>query len=260
MTTVTVSDGRTSVPGLYYHQNVIPKSAQDELLRFFEGIKEEPASEDSGSPLFWEKAGIASRKVLHFGYQYPYNRALKLIPTHPIPEIIQRLLIEPLQNLPGVKGPDGDWLPDQVIINRYLCKQGIGAHTDHKKLFQDRIVCVTLGEPADMLFKHMELENCTIGTEPGSVYVMTGKARWEYTHEMIPHRFDKPRYSITFRHVDPKYIVGTPHLPLVLSPAANVANPVQPKKILRPPIIVPRSRLVGRPVGQPGILSATSSK
>jgi alkylated DNA repair dioxygenase AlkB len=193
-----VTDGRTSVPGLYYHRQIVPVEAQEELIKFFESIPS------------WEKAGIAKRKVLHFGYVYPYNRALKLTPTHPIPEIIQRLLIQPLQSLPGINATEKTpWVPDQVIINRYLLKEGISAHTDHKKLFKDRIVCVTLGESADMLFKHVELPNATIRTDPGSVYVMTEKARWEYTHEMIPNKFGKPRYSITFRNIEPQYIIGT---------------------------------------------------
>lgn len=101
------------------------------------------------------------------------------------------------------------WAPDQVIINRYYTKEGIGAHTDHKKLFKDKIVCVTIGESADMLFKHSELDNATIKTVSGSVYIMTGKARWEFTHEMIPNKASKPRYSITFRNVDTQYIVDS---------------------------------------------------
>jgi alkylated DNA repair dioxygenase AlkB len=217
-----VTDGRTSVAGLYHHRQIVPVEAQEELIKFFESIPS------------WEKAGIAKRKVLHFGYVYPYNRALKLTPTHPIPEIIQRLLIQPLQSLPGINATEKTpWAPDQVIINRYLLKEGISAHTDHKKLFKDRIVCVTLGESADMLFKHVELPNATIRTDPGSVYVMTEKARWEYTHEMIPNKFSKPRYSITFRNIEPQYIIGTevsaaPSSPSTAASAAPTAASAAP--------------------------------
>lgn len=209
------------ISGLFYYRNVIPESIQEELISYLESIPEVETYVNEEKPklgpdsLLWEKAGIASRKVLHFGYRYPYNRAVKLVPIHVIPEIIIQKLIIPLQSLAAV---GTTWSPDQVIVNRYLYKQGIGAHTDHKKLFKDKIVCLTLGEPADMVFKHVTLENATIKTEPGSVYVMTEEARWEYTHEMTPHQFTKPRYSITFRNVDSQYIIGKPNPPISLIP------------------------------------------
>lgn len=202
-------------------------AAAEELIHYFESIAENDTP--NTSILSWEKAGIANRKVLHFGYRYPYNRALKLTPTYAIPDIFQRSLIEPLQNivttLPGFNGIP--WAPDQVIINRYLHKQGIGPHTDHKKLFHDRIVCVTIGEPADMLFKHSKLSSHTVMTESRSVYIMTAEARWEFTHEMVPHKFDKPRYSITFRNIEPKYIVS-PITTFVMPILASVTNIIMP--------------------------------
>lgn len=75
--------GQTSVPGLFYHLDVIPVESQQKLLEFFESIKDADATGNTNNSdnLVWEKAGIASRKVLHFGYKYPYNRALKLTPT-----------------------------------------------------------------------------------------------------------------------------------------------------------------------------------
>lgn len=265
LTTVTM-DSNTSVPGLYYHPNVIPVEAQEELIKFFESIKDaDSANTNTNTSLVasWERAGIASRKVLHFGYQYPYNRALKLTPTHEIPEIIKRLLINPLQTVDGVQTKDKvPWVPDQVIINRYFHKEGIGAHTDHKKLFKDKIVCVTIGESADMLFKHVELNNATIKTESGSVYIMTGKARWEFTHEMIPNKFIKPRYSITFRNVERKYVVASAAISSISSSAPSVTSSSAPSTVSLTPSVAPptvSSVTLSVVSGTPSIVSVTPS-
>lgn len=85
------TNGNTSVPGLYYHRTIVPLEAQEELIRFFESIQDHELVTPNDT-ITWERAGIASRKVLHYGYHYPYNRALKLTPTHTIPEISDYLL------------------------------------------------------------------------------------------------------------------------------------------------------------------------
>ena len=95
--------------------------------------------------------------------------------------------------------------PDQAIINKYESGQGIGRHADHKKLFGGIIACITIGNGADLIFRHTDQVK-TIHTDPGSCYVMSEDARWKWTHEMPKRKLTSPRYSITFRTVNQEFV------------------------------------------------------
>jgi ribonuclease HI len=179
----------TRIPGLHYCQKFLDQKDQNKLLKFLKDSE-------------WED-GPGNRKVLQYGYIYPYSRELKLEKTKPIPSIFQDLIISKFKGV--LKG----YKPDQAIVNRYLSKQGIGKHIDHKKLFKDKIVCITIGSGADMIFRN-DGESVTVKTEPGSYYMMSGDARWKWTHEMPKRYLESPRYSITFRIVEQQYVVHPP--------------------------------------------------
>lgn len=176
------------IPGLFYLPTFLPKADQKKLLKFLKDTN-------------WVD-GPGKRKVAHYGYNYPYSRELKLEPTDPIPGLFKDLIIKKFKNVPILS----NYTPDQAIVNRYLSGEGIGKHTDHKKLFGDKIVCITVGSGADMVFRNYGGESVKIKTEPGSCYIMSGDARWKWTHEMPRVHLEEPRYSITFRTVTPEYI------------------------------------------------------
>ena len=143
------------------------------------------------------------RRVQHYGWLYDY-KARKVDPSMylgPLPEwanrLGHRLVAEGLVHQ----------LPDQVIVNEYIENQGIHRHSDADS-FADGIATISLLESWEMVFR----ENGTkrkVGQvlERRSVAVMSGDARYRWTHE-IPKRKTAHgrvkrgrRISLTFRKV-----------------------------------------------------------
>ncbi|GEN13559.1 hypothetical protein MFU01_85960 [Myxococcus fulvus] len=100
------------------------------------------------------------------------------------------------------------WRPDQVIINEYIESQGISKHVDCESCFEEAIAMFSLLESWEMVFrkKNTKLKAAQL-LERGSLAVLTGDARYQWTHE-IPSRKMEPsglprgrRISITLRKV-----------------------------------------------------------
>lgn len=121
----------------------------------------------------------------------------------------------------------------QVIINLYRPGEGITPHVDLLDRFGDGIVGVSLGSGCVMQFAEVKLaqspeaddgrvgglETAAVFLPHGSVYVMSGKARYEWTHgidgrmeDWVQDRADSERgrwvarsirVSITFRWLLP---------------------------------------------------------
>lgn len=182
-----------SIHGLIYKESAI---TQEELLDFLKLQTLVPVSRFPNS-----------RMVIHYGYNYSYtNKALKpLDRAEPIPPLFLKLL-EHKEIKKRIANPKEYF--NQCIVNRYIKNEVIGAHTDHQKFFGEYIVCFTINNGCTMRFKHNG-ETVDVKVEPESMYIMFGDARWKWTHEIpkISANFfgDKPRYSITFRHVVEQY-------------------------------------------------------
>lgn len=142
------------------------------------------------------------RRVQHYGWRYDYkarniDRSMRM---GPLPDwaatLARRLHAEGL--VPH--------LPDQVIVNEYVEKQGISKHIDCPPCFADGIAMVSLLESWEMIFKRPGLEKEVQTLERRSVAVMTGDSRYKWTHE-IPKRISEPsgrrrrRVSVTLRKV-----------------------------------------------------------
>jgi len=178
------------IEGLSYYDNVISEELENELMQYLNEAK-------------WKHvSGTGSREVIQLGYDYDY-RSQKVTKGDDIPDVIEKLksLI-----------PDGEKY-NQCIINKYLPGQGISAHIDSKN-FGDTIVCFTIGSTATMVFAPTkeinEKYSIPILVKPNSVYIMTGPARYQWTHEMTTNKTDKidgkitkrkTRISLTFRTV-----------------------------------------------------------
>ena len=89
--------------------------------------------------------------------------------------------------------------------------QGINRHTDHNA-YGAIIGCFTLGSGATMIFRDGQ-DKQELYVEPDSLYIMTGDARYKWTHEMPARKSDMVdgtkhirgrRVSVTFRHVSEK--------------------------------------------------------
>lgn len=147
----------------------------------------------------------SGRKVVQFGPVYDYqSRQLKPKVTDIPPQL---LLLASLVNkfmIEQCNLPPQNW--NQCIVNRYQPGEGIAAHSDHRD-FGPIVACFTFVSGAEMRFR----KNCNdfaLFTDPNSLYVMSGPARYTYTHQMIQRKSDLVngvqvergvRYSVTFR-------------------------------------------------------------
>lgn len=144
------------------------------------------------------------RRVQHYGWRYDYKarRISKEMRIGSLPpwaaRLAERLATERI--LP--------WQPDQVIVNEYLEAQGISKHIDCEPCFEEAVAVISLLESWEMIFRKQRTKISVARLlERRSLAVMTGDARYRWTHE-IPARKMEPsglrrsrRISITFRKV-----------------------------------------------------------
>ncbi len=176
------------VPGLIYEPGFLDERAQSEVLEAVDSA---------------EWSDVLKRRVQHYGWRYDYKarKVTKEMKLGPLPGwaggLASRLWEEGL--LP--------WLADQVIVNEYLGKQGIAGHIDLEEAFEGAVAMVSLVESWEMRFrppgKKSKVDRLL---ERGSVAVMTGPARHEWTHEIPVRKKERGRerqrrVSITFRKV-----------------------------------------------------------
>lgn len=178
----------TQVPGLAYVPNFLSEAEESEILAAIDRSE-------------W-RSDLA-RRVQHYGWRYDYKarRVDSTMRLGPLPswaaELSQRLA--DLHLTPQVS--------DQVIVNEYQGKQGIAPHIDCKPCFADGIAMLSLLESWEMVFRK-ENGGAKLGQvlERRSVAIMTGEARYEWSHEIPKRKMERKvlrerRVSITFRKV-----------------------------------------------------------
>ena len=104
-----------------------------------------------------------------------------------------------------------DTVPDQVIVNEYEPGQGISAHVDCIPCFGRLVASLSLGSGAVMQFQNLQTnQKEEIYLEEGSLVVLSGPARYEWTHAIPARKSDvvegfkierHRRLSLTFRTV-----------------------------------------------------------
>lgn len=193
------------IRGLYYIPNFISNDDYEDIMRALNETTE------------WLPVGTSknSRRVLHYGYSYSYNRSgIKKIED--IPELYKKILdITKINNILNKEVIDKNNF-EQLIINEYKPSQGIYKHIDHIKYFGPIIVCFTVGFGTNIEFIHND-KIINVYVEPKSVYIMTGDSRYKWTHGIKQCKYDiiedndnmkkiarETRYSITFRSVNIK--------------------------------------------------------
>jgi alkylated DNA repair dioxygenase AlkB len=142
------------------------------------------------------------RRVQHYGWKYDYRRRRVSSDEYlgPLPEWVR----------PTVDRINSRfrWTADQVIVNEYTPGQGIAAHADCKPCFGPAVAMLSLGSSAEMDFRHPDGRTADVLLEPRSLLVLTGAARFDWTHA-IPKRRNDGKYglvrarrvSLTFRTV-----------------------------------------------------------
>ncbi len=147
------------------------------------------------------------RRVQHYGWRYDYRerRVTNDMRLGPLPEWL----------LPAAEAvgalTDFDRRPDQVIVNEYLPGQGISAHVDCEPCFGPAIASLSLGGRAEMAFRHQKSgERRSLMLEPLMLLILSGEARYDWTHEIPARKSDfvggerqarSRRVSLTFRTV-----------------------------------------------------------
>jgi alkylated DNA repair dioxygenase AlkB len=147
------------------------------------------------------------RRVQHYGWLYDY-RARTVTPdmnVGPLPGWVADFADRVAQE------PEFDAAPSQVIINEYLPGQGIAAHVDCEPCFGPAIASLSLGGAVEMVFrKRSTSERRSVILEPLNLLILTGEARYDWTHEIPARQSDvingarQPRtrrVSLTFRTV-----------------------------------------------------------
>lgn len=147
------------------------------------------------------------RRVQHYGWRYDYRarQVTQDLRLGPLPD-----WLAPLAEAVGIEAGFGS-IPDQVIINEYLPGQGIAAHIDCVPCFGPVVASLSLGGAVEMAFHHVATgERRSHVLLQGSLLVLSGPARYEWTHS-IPARLSDMiagvrtartrRVSLTFRSV-----------------------------------------------------------
>eukprot|EP01130_Rhizamoeba_saxonica_P006872 TRINITY_DN2756_c0_g1_i2.p1 TRINITY_DN2756_c0_g1~~TRINITY_DN2756_c0_g1_i2.p1 ORF type:complete len:1009 (+),score=238.66 TRINITY_DN2756_c0_g1_i2:571-3597(+) len=182
-----------SVNGLRYIKNYIGPDLEIYLLNNIDNNHE------------WDTT--LRRRTQQYGYEYNYSSrdqgSSRLTQLEPLPPFLQDIA-EKLFNDKLMP-----WIPDQCIINEYTPGQGISRHVDHKDSFLETIVSISLLSGTSMIFRKGN-KNFDLYLEPRSVVVLSNEARYDWTHEIPAHTFDKfkgkrinrkRRVSLTFRKV-----------------------------------------------------------
>jgi alkylated DNA repair dioxygenase AlkB len=173
-----------AVPNGLYISN-IPEIAEDEAS-YLEDLDAEE----------WSTA--LSRRTQHYGAVYDYStRSLSTYEARPMDHCstVKRFaeLLEPeFQDF-------GSRKPNQCIVNEYVTRQRIAPHTD-AKVFGPIIMTISLGSSMQIRFTHSTEETFTTELVSGDVLLLSGAARYEWKHELLPSsKKDFRRVSLTFR-------------------------------------------------------------
>ena len=172
-----------------YHENVLSEEEKNNLLEWLDSVWNSKC----------QNIHVGSRKVVQFGYEYIYSKRDVGKLGEDIPEILKTILISKIQDSRAQN-------INQCIINRYLDGEVITEHID-AHVFESPICCFTFGSEAEMLFLKRDkqrniLDKYSITPKSNSLYIMDGEARSKWSHQMIAHKNDTPRYSFTFRIVN----------------------------------------------------------
>lgn len=132
------------------------------------------------------------RRTISFGLQYEFDGS-GLREAEAIPDFLLPVRAEAAR----FAGLEPDAL-QHVLVIEYSPGSGIGWHRD-RPVFGD-VVGISLQAPAPLRFRRkvdQKWQRFTQLAQPRSAYLLTGPARTEWEHSILP--MDALRYSITFR-------------------------------------------------------------
>ena len=104
--------------------------------------------------------------------------------------------------------------PDHVLVNEYRIGEGCLAHTDDLNFWTDWVLGLSLESGCTIILRR-EGKTYPVYLPPRSIYVLTGDARYHYTHEIAFVTEDKiggeiiprgHRTSLTFRTISQNFL------------------------------------------------------
>ena len=141
------------------------------------------------------------RRTQQYGWKYPYKTKDKLEETTPIPDELEPLCKRLSESF--------NMEFDQLLVNEYEPGQGISAHVDHPKLFEEIVISISMGGSCMMVFENKEDgEKIDVFLEPRSMVALMDDFRYKWTHSIPARKSDKfgnktikreKRISLTFR-------------------------------------------------------------
>jgi alkylated DNA repair dioxygenase AlkB len=160
----------------------------------------------------WDFTGNSnSRQVQHYGYKYNYLGGINgniNTKTTDIPAYMDKLIKEITDVCNSNNLLPTNYKFNQLIVNNYFPGQGISAHVDNIH-YGCVIACITLGKGCIITFRKGNDER-DIYVEDNTLYIMSGDARYKWTHEIkkvktdyvngVNYKRDR-RVSLTFRYV-----------------------------------------------------------
>jgi 2OG-Fe(II) oxygenase superfamily len=207
-TTVIVARRRAPpIPGLFFDPGLLlPHALADSILNscmtsFFStrSLSGGPATEVNQVMLF-SRAGHERESFPPFLCAL-LEATSELLSQHPalVPRDIHELLFSSVYDQQQQEGEQGTQRrARQAIINLYRPGEGIASHVDLLNRFGDGIVGVSLGGGMAMRFERgdgVESDGRTgpyqVWLPPRSVLVLTGEARYEWTHGIAPRTRDR---------------------------------------------------------------------
>ena len=174
--------------GLEYRGDFISAPEHDELVERLGELDLAP---------FRFHGWLGNRKTKTFGWRYDFDDAT-FTPAEPIPQWLHPVRAR--------AAAFAGLAPEQfahVLLARYDPGAGIGWHRDRPQF--EQVVGISLGAPATMRFRQRVasgFRRANVHLEPGSAYLLSGEARWEWEHSIVPA--DVLRFSITFRSLSEK--------------------------------------------------------
>ena len=176
------------VPGLAYREGFIKEAEHDALLERLQAMDLAP---------FRFQGWTGNRRTESFGWRYDFEDA-SFSPTDAIPA-----WLEPLRDQAAQFAEAEPADIHHALIARYDPGAGIGWHKD-RDVFE-RVVGVSFGNADTLRFRQRTSDGfrrVNLEVEPRSAYFLSGEARWEWEHRIVPT--ERLRFSITFRTLSDK--------------------------------------------------------
>ena len=190
--------------GLYITKSVYPvKCASSECSKTLgcqSCLIAEIDRPQNGTP-GWSNA--LDRLTQHYGARYDYKSRSLSYDVGPLAssKAIMRVAMDITPCLRTLSGNDKVEFT-QAIINNYVARQRITAHTD-AKCFGPIIITVSLGSPMTMVMSRSGYEPFSVILEGGDIVALTGEARSQWKHELLPDSSQGfRRISLTYRTIN----------------------------------------------------------